>query len=684
MIRFTVAALAVCFLWAATNLVVAEDPKQDPKPEPKPEAKQEIKQSNASPQTQKINELIAEGWKSAGIKKPAEKATDPEFMRRVFIDLIGRIPTVEEIRDFEKDTATNKRAKLVHRLLNDTEYKLKSTSGKAITKIEGLKTGKNGEIDYNSAYAENFGELWTTWMLTRSNTLPDYRKQFHFWITTALVNGGYLKVVKVKSEDGKSEIEKPETIYPNGAPWSALVHEVISATGRSNSHGAVVFGIRHLGEPIAAEMGQKPDLAKEGKFDAVPVTSRVTKLFLGIQSQCTQCHDHPFNKEYIQSDFWGVNAFFRQTERSGTTNPRNLAMGISPPPLTLSDEGSWNTTGMVLYERRDGQRKASFPIMLKNIEQAQKGEMSSKRLVSGSIPEGLAGKTRRQILAQWVTEHDNFGKAFVNRMWGHLFGRGLNKEPTVDDFSSNNELVHPELIDYLAEEFKKYNYDPKKLLEWICTSDVYQLSHVANKAYTDQKFDPYFARMPLKAMSPEVMFEALSIATRAETRKDPESYKALKNNWVSKLTQNFGDDEGNEINFNGTVVQALLMMNGKELNGEIGPAAGKNVKEGAVTEVVKGYLHSGSRAVYDQLFLMTLSRNITDTEFRKLEEVRAGQAHVNLGAPTPKGPGNKPAPKAPSGSTGIAPTNYEEAALVAFYQDAFWALLNSNEFILNH
>ena len=674
MIRFSRAALAVGLIWGATNLVVAEDPKTEPKPEVKPE----VKQSNASPQTQKINELIAEGWKSAGIKKPAEKATDLEFMRRVFIDLVGRIPTVEEIHDFERDTAANKRAKLVHRLLNDTEYKLKSINGKPITKVEGLKTSKDGAIDYNGAYAENFGELWTTWMLTRSNTLPDYRKQFHFWITTALVNGGYLKLVKVKLPDGK-EIEKPETIFPEGAPWNAIVSELISATGKSNSHGAVVFGIRHLGEPIAAEMGQKPDFPKEGKFDAVPITSRVTKLFLGIQSQCTQCHDHPFNKEYIQSDFWGVNAFFRQTERSGTTNPRNLAMGISPPPLTLSDESSWNTTGMVLYERRDGQRKASFPIMLKNIEQAQKGEMSSKRLVSGSIPEGMAGKTRRQILAQWVTEHDNFGKAFVNRMWGHLFGRGLNKEPTVDDFSSNNELVHPELIDYLAEEFKKYNYDPKKLLEWICTSDVYQLSHVANKAYTDQKYDPYFARMALKAMAPEVMFEALSIATRAEARKDPEAYKALKNGWVGKLTQNFGDDEGNEINFNGTVVQALLMMNGKELNSEVGSSKGKDAKEGAVMEVVRGYVHSGPRAVYDQLFLMTLSRHITDVEVRKLEEVRAGQAHVNLGTPAPKG---KPAPKGAPPAMAVVPGAYPDD--IAFYQDVFWALLNSNEFILNH
>ena len=74
-------------------------------------------------------------------------------------------------------------------------------------------------------------------------------------------------------------------------------------------------------------------------------------------------------------------------------------------------------------------------------------------------------------------------------------------------------------------------------------------------------------------MSPEVLFDSLAIATRAETRKNPEQYRALKTSWGQKLTQNFGDDEGNEVSFNGTVVQALLMMNGREINGEIGSGA---------------------------------------------------------------------------------------------------------------
>ena len=493
MIRLPAAVSAAGLLWAAAGFAVAEDPKPA--------------SPGAGPQAQKINEFIAKGWESAGIKKPAEKATDYEFMRRAFIDLIGRIPTPEEVIDFEADKATNKRAKLINRLLNEDKYKLKDKVRQdGRPRLTGSRP-HNGEIDYNDAYAENFAELWTTWMLTRSNTNPDYRK------TTPLLAGQFARQQRhhVRDKDGKME----KSDYPNGAPWDKVVYHAISETGKSNEVGAVVFVIRHLGEPIAAEQGQKPDFTKDGKFDAVPITSRVTKLFLGIQSQCTQCHDHPFNKEYVQPDFWGVNAFFRQTDRSGTTNPREPGgRHLAAAAHAFRRYGNWNNTGMVLYERRDGQRKASYP---GHAQGHRAGRRRARPPPSGwcrGPAAGLEGKTRRQILAQWVTEHDNFGRAFVNRMWGHLFGRGLNKEPTVDDFSSNNEVVHPELLDYLAEEFKKYNYDPKRLLEWICTSDVYQLSHVANKAYIDQKYDPYFARMPLKALSPEVLFESLSVATR--------------------------------------------------------------------------------------------------------------------------------------------------------------------------
>jgi hypothetical protein len=621
-------------VWASAHTSVAAD---DP---PKAPA------AGISPQTAKINEFIAKKWEEAGIAKPAAKASDHEYMRRVFLDLIGRIPTVEEILDFEQDKSPNKRVKLVQRVLNEKKFAPK-VGGKVVSSVPGLA---KFPIDYSAAYARNFAEIWSVWLLTRSGVDAMYREQLMMWL---------------------------EDQFDTNAPYRDFVTGLITATGKSNENGAVHFVFRHIGDPLNIDnKGAKIDLDETGRYDNVPITSRVTKMFLGIQTQCTQCHDHPQAKEWLQADFWGVNAFFRQTEKVGTQNTMQKKQTATVNYVELKEMPNWNKKGLVLYERRDGQRKASYPVMLKDLVQAEKGEKSTKNLISATA----TTKTRRQILADWIVQHDNFEKAYVNRMWGHLFGRGLQKDSTVDDFKSDNEVVHPELLAYLGEQFKQYNHDTKKLLEWLCTSDVYQLSHVAVKGLTDPKFDPFFARMPLKAVSPEVLFDSLSLATRAESRLKEAEYKALKASWTGRLVRNFGDDEGNETTFNGTVIQALLLMNGKDLNDQVGTTRDK----GVVAEVVKKN-RSAPLAIYDELFLMTVSRHPTKEEVAKLEQVRQGKAVVSSGtpSPSPKGPSPKgPTPKGPTGPLTIVPG--AQADDVSFYQDVFWALLNTNEFMLNH
>jgi hypothetical protein len=184
--------------------------------------------------------------------------------------------------------------------------------------------------------------------------------------------------------------------------------------------------------------------------------------------------------------------------------------------------------------------------------------------------------------------------------------------------------------------------------------------------------------MPLKAMSPEVLFDSIALATRAEARKNPEQYKELKRTFGQKLTQNFGDDEGNEVSFNGTVVQALLLMNGREINNEIGNVTRKGL-DGVVAEIVKRR-GANPRSIYNDLFMMTLSRPISAEEFPRLEAVRKGNATINLGAPATASPKDDRPPA--KGATIRIPGTGEGD--VAFYQDVFWALLNSNEFMLNH
>lgn len=634
---------------------------------------------SVSPQTQKINELIRKGYETAGIKKPAARASDHEFLRRVFIDLIGRIATPEEVIDFENDRSPDKRVKLVQRLLTAEKYQPKDKSGKFILDARvGAKRGEKPEplaFNYAEEFASHWADIWTVWLMTRSGH-QDYREQMHIWLEEQFRKNLSHKelVTKLLTATGQVGGAKMGTNWPYKEDYAAN------------------FIIHHLGDAIR----DPNERARVGAFDAVPVTSRVTRLFLGLQTQCTQCHDHPFNKEWVQTDFWGVNAFFRQTVRSAT--PSGAPIGNNPKMVnaalvTLTDDKSLNTEMLVYYERRDGRRLGSFPIMLKDYEQAMNGQKSSKMLSSASAN---GTKSRREQLADWVVAHDNFSKAYANRIWAHFFGRGLNKEPAADDFGSNNEIVHPELLNFLGEEFVKYGYQPKQLMEWICTSDVYQLSHVANKEYTDIKYDPFFARMPLKAMSPEVLFESLMTATKGKRTKAQQAERMeTRTAWMRKLVRQFGDDEGNELSFNGTVVQALLMMNGAEINGEIGVNTrnAEPAKKGSFIHDIVARHKGKPLEIYDELFLMTLNRHYTPEEKAKLEAVRNGQATISVGpAAPPKGPTKGPKTPPAKGPTkpakgsvvpvpGIAADQLDPAK---FYQDVFWALLNTNEFMLNH
>ena len=666
------ATLASALVWLLVQTGPAQDRKDPPKaaeakpaePTPAPAA------PGISPQTQKINELIRKGYESAGIKKSAARSTDQEYIRRVFIDLVGRIATPEEVTDFENDRSTDKRPKLVQRLLGAQPYVPKLAGGQPATI---MLPGPDGKLKkqpltkyYAEEYAEHWANLWTVWLMTRTGHAT-YRDQMHVWLedqfsvtpSRATINHKDMvtKLLTATGQVGGSKM---------GAGWT------LKADYAAN------FVMHHLGDAVK----DVKERARDGAFDAVPITSRVTKVFLGLQTQCTQCHDHPFNKEWVQSDFWGVNAFFRQTVRSATPSAApmgNNAKMDAAVTITVTDMQDLNPEMIVYYERRDGRRLGSFPIMLKDYAQAQAGEKSSKMLASAST-----SKTRRQQLSEWVVAHDNFSKAYSNRLWAHFFGRGLNKEAAADNFGSENEIVHPELLDYLGAEFAKYNYDPKKLMEWICTSEVYQLSHVGVKDYLDVKYDPYFARMPMKSMSPEVLFESLMTATGTMAeKKNPtaaEARKTARDNWMRKLVRQFGDDEGNELSFNGTIVQALLMMNGAELNGEIG--VGRSGGGISVIDELLNKTKGNPKDMYDGLFLLTLNRHPSQDEMAKLNLVREGKASVVLGTPAPKAPNSKgPAPKATQTAVIGAGGNGGEKA---FYQDVFWALLNTSEFMINH
>jgi hypothetical protein len=468
--------------------------------------------------------------------------------------------------------------------------------------------------------ADNFATLWTVMLMTRTGSREAYREQMHDWLKSRLWGKRYdTESQKIK------EIETPD--------WSKIATELIAAKGKTNENPAVNFVLTHLGEAIKDRKGEN------GAYDMVPVTSRTTKLFLGIRTQCVQCHDHPFSGVLGQHHFWGINAFFRQVDADG--RPMMMAAkkvkGLKPTVIqyTISDKASFNIKGIVPYERRNAVLLYTDPKFLDGRGIKKGSELS-----------------RREELAKFIVASPDFGKAYVNRMWGHFFGKSFTKD-SVDDFGDHNPVSHPELLDKLAEDWaKKYGHNPKVLIRWICNSQAYGLKTTANK-YNDQPDDErFFARMLLKPMTPEQLFESLMTAVESKSVKNKEEHRAKKKAWLDQLIVNFGNDEGEEGGYSGTVVQALLLMNGQEINKAI------MAKDATVA--------SAMRASKDHVQAMTyIYKSALSRPPSKLEMSRLLTDKMRL-LPREKGNQNT------------------LAAWEGYYQDIFWALLNSNEFILNH
>jgi hypothetical protein len=528
---------------------------------------------------QTINKRIEEGWKANKLT-PSEVCSDHEFIRRASLDIIGRIAKVDEIDHFLKDPKETRRALLIDRLLKKDEY------------------------------ATNFANLWSNWLLTRSGPFGrgEYHRQMHTWL-------GEQFSLNRKYDD--------------------IVRALLTAKGKNgDDNGAVNFILAHLGEPVPQN-----NRGEEGNFDMVPITSRITRLFLGIQTQCCQCHDHPFDARLKQQHYWGVNVFLRQVKREG--QPAMRRRDPQFPPLTLSDDTGVNRKSTVPFEKRNMVILNANPTFFD--VRISRDEFKSE------------GFNRREKLAELILGHENFPKAIVNRMWGHFFGRGFTSP--VDDFNEQNAVSHPELLNELADKFKNYGYNQQDLIRWICNSQPYQLKSSANATNDKPDAEPFFSRMLLKPMSPEQLIESLEVAIypppkalTPEAAKKVQEAKAKRHDaWMGRLITNFGDDEGNEVTFNGTIIQALLMMNGQDINGAI------TDKEGTVAMMMERRAAPATNITY--LYLATLNR--PPLQNKDINEIRAVLSCFPL---------YKTADKDPA----------------APYHDLLWALLNSNEFLLNH
>jgi hypothetical protein len=454
----------------------------------------------------RIDRLLGDAWKKANVT-PARPAEDAEWLRRVYLDVIGRIPSVAESRSFLADRRTDKRKRLVETLLASQRY------------------------------PTWFAGVWRGLLLPEANTNIQLRLQgpnFERWLRNWLAS-------------------------ENGADW--VVRELMTATIEGR-------GPRILSpSPVAVFY-----TAKENKPEELAATA--ASVFLGVNLQCAQCHNHPF-AQWKKEQFWSFAAFFSD--------------GRGPV---------------------DGRRGGRESVGRARLRIPGTDKVVKAKYLDGKEPTFENGTAVRRVLTDWMTAKDNpyFAKALVNRYWAHFFGTGL-VEPLDAMVGTESTPSHPAILEELAQGFTKEKYDLRWLIRAITATKAYHLSSA--RSHDSQDEPRQFGRMALRGLIAEQLFDSIVQATGFRDDSPAGANRlnlgGARNTFLGKFA---ASDRATETQT--SILQALTLMNGQVMTA----VTSTRRSETLVAVVESPFLNLPGKI--EALYLAALSRPPTAKELTRM------------------------------------------------------------------
>jgi hypothetical protein len=388
-------------------------------------------------------------------------------------------------------------------------------------------------------------------------------------------------------------------------PYDRMVRELLTlpATNGIVARGAV---------PVNGRQG--PALSpfsfyQANEFKPENLAAATSRIFLGVRLECAQCHNHPF-ASWKRDQFWSLAAFFTDIQPRFARRP-----GAQPVPATNG-------------------RSIKIPMTEKVVP---------ARFLVGAAPKFQPEVNARVTLADWVTSGDNpyFARTGANRIWAHFFGLGLN-DPVDDEPTDDRPVSHPELLAELTQQFVAHKFDVKYLMRAITLSKAYQRTSAATAR--GQEEPRLFARMALKGMTPEQLFDSLAQATGYRDTPTPGvRFRGPQNARAMFLIKFAAQEKRTETHT--SILQALALMNGKFISD-----ATSVERSTTLAAVVDSPFLSTAQRV-ETLYLAALTRR------PRAEELSRMVTYVESGGPR----------------------GDSDAALT----DVFWVLLNSSEFLFN-
>lgn len=417
-------------------------------------------------------------------------------------------------------------------------------------------------------------------------------------------------------------------------PWDSIVAEILAADGADEAN-----------RPAAK-------FYLDRNFDVDLVTRDVGRIFLGVDLECAQCHDHPNIDGYLQRHYYGISAFLKRSYLFTDPKSKKKMLGekaegdVKFTSVFTSVEGMTNPRLLDLPQIPDPD----------GVEKAYLVKPESKK-------RGVPKYSRRLQLPKTMISDENvdFRHNIVNRLWALMMGRGL-VEP-LDMRHPDNPPTHPEVLDLLAGEFRTRNYNVRWLLRELALTKTYQRRRATGVSPGN---DTSCAAARLKPLSPEqlawsimevtgVSAQTLAAKKAELLKKDPKAgssraadpfwqeealHDALKSN-VDQFVARFAGQGGQRTGFDSTADQALFLLNGSLIEKWLVPANGNLTDRLQKLEAPAEFA--------EELYISVLNRTPED------EEVAAVTSYLT-----------------------------EVSDRTAAAQELAWALITSAEFRFNH
>ena len=451
-----------------------------------------------------IDAFVLARMKREGLR-PSPVADEVTLVRRLYFDLLGLPPTPEELEAYRRDRSPDAWARLVDRLLESPRY------------------GERWAQHWMDVvrYAESDGFEYDT----HRNDAWRYRD--------------YL--IRVFNED---------------RPYDRFVTEQLAGDELwpTDEEALVAAGFNRLG-PLRKNAGNQ-DVASSRNEVLTEMTNVVGAAFLGVTLGCARCHNHKFDP-IRQSDYYRIQAYFAPTferEHALTTAEEQAAWKAQVEPLEKEikqlnnalkpfadkmDAESQMKRAEVTRQLNEVKARMPAPLpvihtventpekrspihLLARGEYEKKGARVGMRPLGVLLPEGtpeIAAETAtpRAELAKWIVEPDNplTARVMVNLIWLHHFGRGIVATP--NDFGRmGSRPSHPELLDWLANQYVAHGYRMKPLHRLMLTSNSWRQSSAppADLAARElqQKKDPenkYYSRFSRQRLEAEQLRDAI-------------------------------------------------------------------------------------------------------------------------------------------------------------------------------